>query len=318
MDSEFKTQIHKSRKLLENPYAYVIGDDEYDAIPRNASRVVHKEDLQASKSQRAFLSSKDENNRSASTSKPVGQQSIIDLNSILGMKNKGDRFSEQEIEFTVRELQNQLWLRRSEFFADHSSLVPINILDPLVALASIGYRSEVVESLGEYSAEGERFEVAGIIDRSDKKVLISRQFRPVIRNFTAAHELGHAIFHQGVGLHRDRPLDGTSSRVSRGRTEFEADYFAVCFLMPEKHICIEFARRFKARQFVLREDTAFALSAVDLDQLRTTLRTARDLSRLLADAKHYDGCHFLSLAEQFNVSIEAMAIRLEELKLICQ
>jgi hypothetical protein len=40
------------------------------------------------------------------------------------------------------------------------------------------------------------------------------------------------------------------------------------------------------------------------------------LTRILSGAMYYNGMHFSSLAEQFSVSIEAMAIRLEELKLV--
>ena len=37
---------------------------------------------------------------------------------------------------------------------------------------------------------------------------------------------------------------------------------------------------------------------------------------VLAAAECFDGTHFHSLAKQFGVSVEAMAIRLEELKLL--
>ena len=67
---------------------------------------------------------------------------------------------------------------------------------------------------------------------------------------------------------------------------------------------------------VLNEETAFALRAESLHSLDAARRTTRDLSRVLASAEQFDGRHFASLARQFCVSIEAMAIRLEELGLV--
>jgi Zn-dependent peptidase ImmA (M78 family) len=85
--------------------------------------------------------------------------------------------------------------------------------------------------------------VAGIIDKDKKEVFISRRYPVAVRNFTAAHELGHAIMHQQSGLHRDKPIDG-SAGGQRDPIEKEADYFAACFLMPEKLVCSVFKQRF--------------------------------------------------------------------------
>ena len=42
----------------------------------------------------------------------------------------------------------------------------------------------------------------------------------------------------------------------------------------------------------------------------------RDISRILAKTESFNGQYFRSLADQFYVSVEAMAIRLEELSLL--
>ena len=86
--------------------------------------------------------------------------------------------------------------------------------------------------------------------------------------------------------------------------------------MPERQVRAAFKTAFKAPVFVLNEETAFALTAGDLETLRATLNVVRDLSRLLARTTQYDGVQFYSLAEQFGVSTETMAIRLEELRLV--
>ena len=185
-----------------------------------------------------------------------------------------------------------------------------------LALRCIGFRSELVDSLGQYLWEGEYLEVAGTIDGSERTVQISRRFEAPVRKFTAAHELGHALLHDAQGLHRDRALDGTELGIPRDHTEWEADVFATYFLMPEKQIRTAFEHAFKAREFVLNEETAFALTAGDLETLRATCSDVRDLSRVLARTTQYDGVQFYSLVEQFGVSAEAMAIRLEELRLV--
>lgn len=86
--------------------------------------------------------------------------------------------------------------------------------------------------------------------------------------------------------------------------------------MPEKLVRSAFQHQFKTQKFTLNEDTAFALNLGSIEDLRARCSNVRDLSRLLARATFYDGEHFGSLAQQFRVSVETMAIRLEELDLV--
>lgn len=314
MDNTLKTQIRESRKLLQNPYAYLDGDGDFTAIPNNWSGSVHS-NLRDLQNPYAFVHNEDDYSKPVSPDTVNRRQYVIDPSPLLGKTKKGGRLSDREIELIARNLQNEMWRHQLDLFPDRQILNPVDIIDPIVALASIGYRTGWSDSLGEYSIEGESVEVAGTIDRSAQVVRISRRFSPEIRNFTAAHELAHAMLHEGVGLHRDRALDGTLERITRESTEREADKFATYFLMPEKYVRIAFERVFKTQKFVLNEETAFALNS-DLDTLRSKCKTKRDLSRLLAGATRYDGTPFRSLSEQFHVSIGAMAIRLEELRLI--
>jgi Zn-dependent peptidase ImmA (M78 family) len=171
------------------------------------------------------------------------------------------------------------------------------------------------ESLGQHAAGRDSFEVAGIVDNASGTVEISRRFAPSTRKFTTAHELGHAVLHEGSGLHRDRGLDGASTG-RRDPREAEADVFASYFLLPEKQVRGAFGKRFLTEEFGLTEATAFALSSGSLRHLQGRCRTARDLARILAGAQQYNGAHFRSISERFGVSIEAVAIRLEELGLV--
>ena len=272
MDNQPERQIRERRRLLQNPYAFLGPDGEYDAVPRIQVAVPHIQ---------------------------------IDR-----------RRTRNDIEPIVRDFLQNMWRDRTYLFPEHNSLRPHEILDPLVALNYIGYSTEIVESLGRHTSNGEHFEVAGTIDSSEQKVQISRRFPLATRNFTAAHELGHAILHDGVGLHRDRPLNGTPTGYFRDNIEREADTFATLFLMPENLVRGAFRLRFGVTQFVINEGTAFALNKGNVDQLRAECPQIRDLSKLLAGAEQYDQTRFSPLYKQFNVSIEAMAIRLEELRLI--
>ena len=292
MDSKFQQKIREDRKRLQNQYAHLMGDGAFDALPRGSIAI---------------------NNHADETSQ---LESVIDLGSMRSRVNKGGRLTRRRTETIARDLQAQLWRSRDMLFPDEQAVTPLAVLDPFLALRCIGFRVELVDSLGQHLWDHEYLEVAGTIDASERTVQISRRFEAPFRKFTAAHELGHALLHDARGLHRDRALDGSEPGIPRDRTEWEADVFATYFLMPEKQVRTVFDQAFKAPVFVLNEETAFALTAGDLKALRATLSEVRDLSRLLARTTRYDGVQFYSLAEQFGVSAETMAIRLEELRLV--
>lgn len=227
------------------------------------------------------------------------------------------RLADSQIEDAARNIQIQLWKQRMSIWPDRRDLKPDNVLDPIEALRWLGYDCDLDESLERFRSKGKSIEVAGIMDRAGKQVRISREFPLNIRNFTAAHELGHiALAHEGSGLHRDRPQDGSGKDTSRPDQEIEADKFATYFLMPEKLVRNAFKRLFGTDCFSLTEATMFALSGNDSMELEARCKTRRDLSRILARAERYNGVRFVSLAYQFRVSNEAMAIRLEELDLV--
>jgi len=227
---------------------------------------------------------------------------------------KESRHSHIKIERQARNLHRRIWQNRNKIWSNAIPSNPIDMLDPVIALKFIGYDCDLDETLGQFYSSGKLIEVAGTIDKSSSKVHISRRFGNHIRNFTAAHELGHALLHQTSGLHRDRPLDGTI--ISRDPVEREADKFATFFLMPTKLVKTTFEKFFLTDKFFLNEETAFALGLSDFMELKEKVKPLRQLSKMLASAEYYNGRHFVSLANQFRVSTEAMAIRLEELELL--
>ena len=109
-------------------------------------------------------------------------------------------------------------------------------------------------------------------------------------------------------------MDG--STPARARVEREADRFASWYLMPARLVSERFAIIFGAPPFELTDDTAFALLGLNLEQAKRILQSRRDLSRGIARTERFNGRQVVSLAKQFGVSLEAMAIRIEELKLL--
>lgn len=316
MDNSLDAQIRRSRKRLQNPYAYLDGDGGYSVVPPSSTPDVHeaRSDLE---NPYAYLDGDGGYGEFISrvhSRKP--RVSGAHPEDFLGKKRKGGRFSKREIEGIVRNLQLEIWAKRELIWPDQKNISPIEVLDPTVALHVLGYRVDMRESLGQYSGDGELFEVAGTVNDEQKRVEVSRRFAPEIRNFTTAHELAHVVLHRAHGLHRDRALDGGAGNAAREEREVEADIFAAYFLMPEKQIRIAFERVFHTRHFTITDETAFALISNNSDALEKKCRTLRDLAKLLASTEQYGGQHFESLCRQFRTSTEAMAIRLEELGLV--
>lgn len=278
------TAISSSRELLQNPYAYLDGAGNFSAQAKpNSNKLVEG------------------NARKAFTNRNSTSVSITR--------------SYFEIEAKVKDIHELIWRNKDSIWIGAVPVDPVDMLDPAVALKLIGYEYQLADGLGQYQSAGGLLEVAGLIDHSSKTVQISRQFPSNVCAFTAAHELGHAILHpSATGVHRDRPLNGAT--LSRERSEIEADKFATFFLMPARLVRSRFAGIFGAEVFFLDEDTSFALAGVSHSELKKKCKTIRDLSRLLASTGRYDGMQFPSLADQFRVSIETMAIRIEELALL--
>jgi Zn-dependent peptidase ImmA (M78 family) len=303
------SEISEDRVLRGNNYAHLDGDGKLSAIKStNAFSAASQNEITNSRmllqDPYAYLDEDTPNSYSA----------ISNQTHTLKVDKKG-RYSIEEIEKHATSLQNLLWKSRHKLWPNKEIHKPIEVLDPIEALKFIGYDCELEKNLGTFNSNGKPIEVAGLIDKSLKKVRISRHYSPNIQRFTAAHELAHAMLHVTSGLHRDKPLDGTTPSQRNG-TEFEADKFAAFFLMPRRLVEKTFQQIFLTKKFILDEATAFALGYSEYDSLVNKCKNLIDLSRILAGAERYNGRHFVSLASQYNVSVEAMAIRLEELQLV--
>jgi Zn-dependent peptidase ImmA (M78 family) len=88
-------------------------------------------------------------------------------------------------------------------------------------------------------------EVSGLVLREGAKVYIGVNKRHSLtrRRFTLAHELAHALLHDGKKVHYDEKfrVDYRSEISSQGTDveEMEANFFAACVLMPRKFLEVE-------------------------------------------------------------------------------
>ena len=180
---------------------------------------------------------------------------------------------------------------------------------------------------------------AGELDFENHHVTLADNLRPEVIRFTGAHELGHALYHRDSGctvfrgdngetrLHRDRPLRGDERMGSRPATEREADCFAGAFLMPwdrmRRDFAVRFAQHGKLTLFIgnAGEDFRYFLAngAGVLVAEVERIVGRRDLfgfARLFAQANRFDGEGFVSLADTYMVSREAVAVELRETGLV--
>lgn len=136
MTRNIADHIQRRRADLENPYAYLNGEGEYEAVVREMA---------------------------VSTA-------LIDMARVLNGRRKGRPFARPEIARFVRNLHIEMWRRRAEIFPSVDEVDPLQILDPERALRSLGYNVVIRESLGQHSGHPTR----GVRPRRDQLTLSLR------------------------------------------------------------------------------------------------------------------------------------------------
>ena len=112
-------------------------------------------------------------------------------------------------------------------------------------------------------------------------------------------------------------MSDVASSSPRPADEREADYFAACFLVPAGLLEQEFQARFPCKApLPLTDATAFHLAGESSHALLRAGPSSNLFAAAVARAKSFNGHRFKSLADEFGVSIGAMAIRLREVGLI--
>ena len=111
------------------------------------------------------------------------------------------------IEDLAQNLLDEIKARHRDFFPRGVSN-PIDLLDPSIIAKILKLEFRVCADLGRFGHKGDRFAVAGSLDRNKRLVCVSGQFAPEVQRFTAAHEFGHFELHPDQVIHRDRPSQG--------------------------------------------------------------------------------------------------------------
>ena len=163
------------------------------------------------------------------------------------------------IELKARELQVQIWRDRATLFP-MGVPTPLGMLEPDIAVAVLGFSYQISEGLGRWGQGRDQFEIAGLLDQQRQLIAVSTKFEYPTMRFTGAHEVGHvALNHPHRVMHRDRPVFQIHTR-QRDTLEQEADYFAACFLAPEKLVVAAFKERFiSGPRLPLTDTVAFHL-----------------------------------------------------------
>ena len=219
------------------------------------------------------------------------------------------------IEAAARELQVAIWSDRAVLWP--LGLPPLKAMfEPAIACRVLGYEYDLRDGLGGFGNGKDRFEIAGMIDRQRKIIAVSTRHGYDAMRFTGAHEVAHLRLHNGMVMHRDRPV----SEVCAGWKSLEdqdADYFAACYLAPAKLVVGEFVRRYGTKKPLPLTDTvAWHLCGEQHHQLMSARPDSLDFAVAVSTAASFDGRRFSPMTTEFGLSPKAMALRLKELGLI--
>ena len=169
--------------------------------------------------------------------------------------NKLNEKRKSYIENEATKILREIWEKRESLWpnARHS---PFDVIDPKLVCEFLKIEYIEHSELGDqFSDKGVKYKIAGLIDRQQKKIVVSRDFPSQEIRFTAAHEIGHWLLHPNQILHRDRPISNFEVRSNRPTIEKEADYFSACLLMPKKLLKYQFQETFFTKPPLHFDDT---------------------------------------------------------------
>jgi Zn-dependent peptidase ImmA (M78 family) len=207
-------------------------------------------------------------------------------------------------------------MKKSGHPTDFESFYPID-LNAVVRL--LGWEVDRVQEAVYVGSERSD----GTIDFDNKKITLSFSGIPEGRqNYSLAHEIGHIMLHGKEGIqtmlraHSIREM-GIFPLNYPIEYEVEADRFAKELLMPRRAVRRRFCELFGCKQIVA--GTSIAFSIVNSILSRNPRRQKMDVSDLAREVARYAPDPQLgSLSDFFDVSIQAMAYRLKELRLVLE
>ena len=212
-----------------------------------------------------------------------------------------------DVESAVEHAHVLLRKRRHEF-RERGLVDPVDWLDPPILAEMLGLKYELVPSI-RVADRLTRDNPYGLLILNESRAVVSEERGPAVARYTGAHELGHYLYHQSkLNQHWERSFDSEKPRSPRER---EADLFASIFLMPPKLLLGRIGYHFGPWPLQVTDNLQFLLcpNSTDLDPAKLDLEYA--LARASIDFRRR---HIVPLHEQFKVSVKAMAIRLQELR----
>lgn len=219
------------------------------------------------------------------------------------------------IESKAHEVHRLIWRARNDLWP-LGVPPPKAMLEPDIAAEVLNIEFAYRETLGRFGYKDDHYETAGMLDRGRNIIAVSTAFSHPVRRFTGAHEIGHWMLHPGEVMHRDRPVFDIE-RGGRAPREREADYFAACYLAPKALVTEAFQARFTLKvPLPLTDAVAFHLCGESGHALMRAGPGSFQFATAVASATSFGGRHFRALADEFGISVSAMAIRVRELGLI--
>lgn len=157
-------------------------------------------------------------------------------------------------------------------------------------------------------------------DPTNRQIQIARGFKPHVKRFTAAHELGHSVLHPSIReLHRTSPLESQESiSCFRSSEDREANPFAAELLVPAPLVEEIFRFMYGSPIFpsTISDDLLEALGVTTKRSMalrRLAQMSPHQRAHLIAGNSFVLGIPARSLAEIFGVSVTSIAIQLEDL-----
>jgi Zn-dependent peptidase ImmA (M78 family) len=239
-----------------------------------------------------------------------------------------DAERKEQIYLEARDLQLLLWSDRYTIWGKSAGLevfVPFPTI--IVAERYLRIRVEEPEEIGDIDRESDtlRVEIGGLLERREKLIKVASKFRLEWRRFTLAHEVGHWVLHPNLTSLREAPLSGGErANARRSLAEQEADFFAAELLMARKLLNRAFKNHLGNRIDSEHPTQELAQSLSEglgrkISVWELIAGGKRLVALLVAETSSF-GMHmpgnFVPLARRFGVSCVAMAIQLEELKLV--
>lgn len=219
-------------------------------------------------------------------------------------------WSSSQIELEARKLLSEIE-KNSDRLWPNTPPSRLFMCQPEAACWVLGLKYLPESHLGEFGTG-----TAGLLDRTNKAVMLSSKQSFEAQRFTGAHEVGHYLLHPGQLMFRDRALSAHGG-YGRPPEEQQADYFAACFLIPPKLLRMAFRVRFLGNEPLVNSGAVcFNLDVANHQYLESLPPGSMEFALAVARAEAFNGRRFKSLAALFSVSHHAMAIRLQEMALV--